>query len=90
MGGGTSVLWLGDKHCATQAVRKGAPGVLWKEIQEEEMSTGILSLEHSPDRQGRLTELKGVQADLAFWDLARCNNHMDFLFFHHLGIVPGQ
>lgn len=42
------------------------------------MSTGILSVEHSPDRQGRLTELKGVQPDLTFWDLARCNNHMDF------------
>lgn len=35
-------------------------------------------MEHSPDRQGRLTELKGVQAGLAPWDLARCNNCMDF------------
>lgn len=49
------------------------------------MSTGILSVEHSPDRQGRHTELKGVQPDLAFWDLPRCNNHMDFFFFTSFG-----
>lgn len=42
------------------------------------MSTGISSVEHSPDRQSRLTELKGGQDGLAPWDLARCNNHMDF------------
>lgn len=60
---------------------------------EEVKCTGILSVEHSPGRQGRLSELKGVQADSAFWDLARCNNHMDFFFFfsfHLLGIVPGE